>query len=77
MLSYRTRVVLALIPFRVRARNVALRAVRAYGDWTDYVLTQATIKLDPELYDDDLYGHQLSIFRADDLFDVFGDDDEF
>lgn len=77
MLSYRTRVVLALIPLRVRARNLALRAVRAYGDWTDYVLTQAIIKLDPELYDDELYRGELSVFRADDLFDVFGDDDEF
>jgi hypothetical protein len=82
MLSRRQNLTLALIPLRMRARNLAMRAVRAYGDWTDYWLSQALIKLDPETYDqhwlfhDDGTSERVYLRDVEDLFDVFGDDDD-
>lgn len=71
MLSFRQRFTLAMVPVRMRLRNLSLRLLRAYDNWADEWVTNALIKLDPEAHDD-----KLRFILAEDLFDLFEDDDE-
>lgn len=59
MLSFRQRLMLALIPFRMRARTKLISLCKRYADWTDWVMEQALIKLEVDKYDDVLYKFHL------------------
>lgn len=59
MLSFRQRLMLALIPFRMRARTRLISWCRRYADWTDWVMDQALIKLEVDKYDDVLHQFRL------------------